>query len=368
MWFVLIFGLLSMSTLTILQIPREWFKKTISLIGIIIYHSIGILSIVLLLWFHHKMENEIIRDIIVDIETFYFVNTLFGLVLSLIRYFGFEIARHFQHRKIISILNNKVIFYMSLFVICIIFMFPGIYNSQNLKNTTYEITIDKKAEVDNLNIVGISDLHVGAGAKDKELKQMVDLVNKANADIILIAGDVCDSSSSKNDLSKLTSYLKMLKSKYGIYYVEGNHEDQCNYDYISYLKEANVNIINNKVVNIKGLNIIGRDDSLDESLSTILDENNITSDDATLVLQHRPCKTNSLKSLCDVMLCGHTHGYQFPFFGLLSPLLIDYMYGKNVSDNTNIIVTSGVSEWGFEVKYPSQSEIVQIKLNFKKVN
>lgn len=68
------------------------------------------------------------------------------------------------------------------------------------------------------------------------------------------------------------------------------------------------------------------------------------------------------------MLCGHTHGYQFPFFGLLSPLLIDYMYGKNVVDNTNIIVTSGVSEWGFEVKYPSQSEIVQIKLNFKKVN
>lgn len=32
------------------------------------------------------------------------------------------------------------------------------------------------------------------------------------------------------------------------------------------------------------------------------------------------------------------------------------------------LIITGVNEWEYRLRYPSQSEIVQIKLNFKKVN
>lgn len=46
----------------------------------------------------------------------------------------------------------------------------------------------------------ISDFHVGAGARHSEMAQMVERVAAAKPELILIAGDVCDSASSVADL------------------------------------------------------------------------------------------------------------------------------------------------------------------------
>lgn len=73
----------------------------------------------------------------------------------------------------------------------------------------------------------ISDFHVGAGARHSEMDQMVERVAAAKPELILIAGDVCDSASSVADLEYMEETLKKLSCPYGVYYAEGNHEVEC---------------------------------------------------------------------------------------------------------------------------------------------
>lgn len=61
MWILLVAALLAMSAFTIYQTPREWIEKPIPRILLLIYHIIGVASILLLLWGVHLMEDGILR-------------------------------------------------------------------------------------------------------------------------------------------------------------------------------------------------------------------------------------------------------------------------------------------------------------------
>ena len=50
MWFALIVALLGMSALTIIQTPREWLRCRLLRMVLIVYHTVGIASILLILF------------------------------------------------------------------------------------------------------------------------------------------------------------------------------------------------------------------------------------------------------------------------------------------------------------------------------
>lgn len=87
----------------------------------------------------------------------------------------------------------------------------------------------------------------------------------------------------------------------------------------------------------------------------------------TLVLQHRANGFSRLEGVADVVVCGHTHGYPFPFTGLMMPYFQEVSYGQREYGNMSAIVTSGVSEWGYRAKWPSQSEIAVINISFREI-
>lgn len=89
----------------------------------------------------------------------------------------------------------------------------------------------------------ISDFHVGAGARHSEMDQMVERVAAAKPELILIAGDVCDSASSVADLEYMEETLKKLSCPYGVYYAEGNHKVECRTDPEPYLLRAGITIL-----------------------------------------------------------------------------------------------------------------------------
>ena len=78
-------------------------------------------------------------------------------------------------------------------------MVLSVHGATTLRTVTYDIALDKSCETETFSIAVISDFHVGAGARHSEVDQMVERVAAAKPELILIAGDVCDSASSVAD-------------------------------------------------------------------------------------------------------------------------------------------------------------------------
>jgi len=71
--------------------------------------------------------------------------------------------------------------------------------------------------------------------------------------------------------------------------------------------------------------------------------------------------------LADLVLSGHTHGrHIFPagLIGLISGAN-DKVYGAEHIDNTDFVVTSGISGWAIPFKTGTISEYVVIDINQK---
>lgn len=366
MWYLLLFQLAAMSALTIIQTPREWLKNKVLRVLIIVYHTVGVGSIVLILFAVCRMKDGVLREIIVWTETFYFTLTLFGLFLSVVRYLAFEVARHFKHKNVLRVLSNHTAFVLAVVMISAIYMVPAIRSATELKVADYDVVIDKRCDADSLSVMVISDFHVGAGARHGEMDQTAKLVNASDCDLILICGDVCDSSSSVGDLEYMETTLKKLRCKYGVYYVEGNHEIQCRFDPEPYLLRAGVTILKDECVRLEiGVNVVGRKNELNKPVEKIIEEYGLNPNEPTIVAQHRTKGIENLDGVADLALCGHTHGYQFPFAGVMTPYMRIMAYGYRLFGNTKVIVTSGVAEWGYRTKWPSQSEVALVNVNFK---
>ena len=366
MWILLILALLAMSALTVIQTPREWMRHRLSRILVIAGHTVGIASILLILFAVYRMEDGILREIIIWTETVYFTITVFALLLSAVRYFGFELARHFKHRKVLQLLGSPTAFFLAVILLSAAYMVPSVYSATHLTTVTYDVQVDKDCAADEMKIAVISDFHVGGGARHSEMDQMVELVNAAEPDVILIAGDVCDSSSSTSDLAYMEETLEKLHCRYGVYYAEGNHEMECRTDPVPYLQRAGVTVLFDAGVQLEnGVNIVGRKNALKTDVREIMAACGLNTSAPTVVLQHRTKGLEEMGGAADLAICGHTHGYQFPFIGVLSPYLRNISYGRRMFGETDVIVSSGIAEWGYRTKWPSQSEVTVINMTFE---
>ena len=362
----MIAALAAISVLTILQTPREWFGNRLTRVLVIVFHTIGIASILLILFAVYRMKDGVLREIIIWTETFYFTVSAFALLLSVVRYFGFELARHFKHRKILTILSSQTAFFLAAILISAVYMIPSVYNATTLRTVTYDIQLEKSCADDSLSIAVISDFHVGAGARHSEMDQMVQLVQAAKPDVILIDGDICDSSSSVSDMEYMEKALKKLDCRYGIFYAEGNHEAECRFNPDPYLRRAGVTILKDEGVKLEnGVNIVGRKNALEVSVEQIMKECGLDTEAPTIVLQHRTKGLSRLEGVADLAICGHTHGYAFPFMGLLMPYQRDISFGHRMYGETHAIVSAGVAEWGYRTKWPSQSDVTVINIIFR---
>lgn len=359
MWYVLLAEILFLSLFTIFRAPKQWFKNKTFLIIFTTIHSIGIGSVIILLWFFYKMDNQLLKEIIIKIETVYFSFLIFSFVLSLFRDFIFYATRHVKNMKIRNAILSPNIFWLIVAILSCLYLIPGFKNADDIVKTTYKIESNK---VDHLKIALVSDLHIGAGANSQNLDDMVKIVNDMNADCLMICGDIVDSSTSINDLNYLKQSLKNIKTTYGIYAVDGNHDDQCRYDSEQYLLDAKVVILHNESELINNsIAIVGLCEKNEESVNEIKKENNIDNE-YTIVLKHKPLNFRSFEDDADLVLCGHTHGYQYPFTAVTTPLY-DMRQGIKTFGNMIGITSCGLSQWGYHSKWPSHSEVVEVIIN-----
>ena len=168
--------------------------------------------------------------------------------------------------------------------------------------------------------------------------------------------------------------LGALETTYGVYYAFGNHDKgyfgpayrgYSGADLVAELERNGVTVLQDETVLLGGqFYLIGRQDRSQpgrasmEELTAGLDR-----DRYSIVLDHQPYEYDAqAASGVDLVLSGHTHGGQlFPFHRFGEWLGMDAkIYGLERRENTDFIVTSGISDWTIQFKTGCRSEYVVV--------
>lgn len=247
----------------------------------------------------------------------------------------------------------------------------------------YEVNVFKIAKVKfnsrkipegfEFRVLQISDFHNKVYSDNYE--KLISIVEKLNADIIVITGDFIDRKT--DDLKNVFLLIEELeKINKHIYYVSGNHEWRNPYrkEFLTGLEERNVTILNNKNTQAtkEGVTftLLGVDD-----VSTGHDDlkkalNNINQELYAILLSHSPGIIEKFDNIsADLILSGHTHGGQvrFPFIGaLIAPdqgFCPEYDKGIfKLHSEQYLYIDSGLGTSNAPIRFLNQSQISLIQI------
>ena len=91
-------------------------------------------------------------------------------------------------------------------------------NSLRVEHVTVPIE-GLNSQLNGTTVVQVSDIHLGPFNGKSRLSVIIDKVNNLNADVVVITGDLVDSS--VDALKEAVMPLRKLKAKYGVYYITG---------------------------------------------------------------------------------------------------------------------------------------------------
>lgn len=226
------------------------------------------------------------------------------------------------------------------------------------------VTIDKP--LDNpLSIALVSDTHLGRWFGNRQIDKLVALIDSQSPDVVVIAGDVMNDTTSAYDETNMHERLSKLTAPLGVYATLGNH-DYAGYEtqITAAIEEAGIKVLDNESVLLdESVWLIGRSDDLDLTrLSAAELLTPVETDKPVIFLEHRPTAMDEVSGFpIDLHLSGHTHGGQiFPLTTLLkwfTPLA----HGSKKIKDTHFLVTSGYGIGAVPFRLGTRSEIWMIQ-------
>ncbi|MGE5356437.1 MAG: metallophosphoesterase [Deltaproteobacteria bacterium] len=298
---------------------------------------------------------------------------LFYVLLFLVFFDLLRLINHFLpfYPDFITKNYQKVKLIAGIFTIIsvIVIVIHGFYNADRTRIVELDLKINKN--IAPLNIVALSDIHLGTTVNHREVDRMIREINRLNPDIVLLAGDITDNNIKVVKQYRLIERFSEIKSRYGIYSCMGNHDyiSRAN-EQISYYTKNGINILKDTSVLIDNrFWIIGRDDYTGFSFSGIkrkpLDSlmENIDPGLPVILLDHQPYELGTTsKYPVDLQFSGHTHRGQFWPLGYITGKLFEKDWGYIKKGNTHFYISSGFGTAGIPMRVGTQSEIINIKL------
>ena len=291
----------------------------------------------------------------------------------------FDIGRWISKKRLKPQLTTKVVYILGIFSL----FYYGHEMAMEPSVVNYQVKIDKRAKVNKLRIVQLSDIHINDMTSSDRIQHMVDKVNQLNADFIVITGDTLDRRLQPFTEKGFDKQFQQFKSNYGTYIIFGNHEylnikEENNHeqDIINAFKHANMKVLKDDVVHLDnvGITFIGRDDFSSSrydikraSLPDLMVFSNTNK--PIILLDHQPHDLDEPANLgVDLMISGHTHAGQVFPINLIEKLIYKNNYGiyKNTKQHFTSIVSSGFGFWGPPIRLMTRSEIVVIDVTFDK--
>lgn len=264
-------------------------------------------------------------------------------------------------------------------ILTILTLTLGWYFNHAVWQTNYFLTTSK--QVPSLKIAMITDAHLGTTFDAKGFEKHLQMIQKQNPDMLVVIGDYVDDATTKEQMINSTRALGKIKTKYGIYFVFGNHDKgyyKSSYrgfsskELVAELTKNNVIVLRDETVLLdNAFYLIGRRDASErtgqgtprKTMSELT--SNLDKSKYMIVLDHQPTDyQKQSESGVDLVLSGHTHGGQlFPFNQVGKWIRAnDFIYGYTRWNQTDFIVSSGISAWSIQFKTGTKSEFVLITI------
>ncbi|XP_059156107.1 transmembrane protein with metallophosphoesterase domain-like [Physella acuta] len=260
----------------------------------------------------------------------------------------------------------------------------GLYTASQLpaiKNVAIPVK-DLPSALEKLTIVQLSDIHLGPTVGLSKLRKIQELVNQQNPDVVVLTGDLVDSPVYK--LKEAVEPLSAINSKYGKYFVTGNHEyytgDVDNW--FSVLESHGFRVLHNSHVLIPEeasdkegqICLAGTDDVQAERLG--YGDHKFDLDKAVsscntarpvILLAHQPIAAKRAVDSdyrIDLVLSGHTHGGQLFPLNIPAYLLNPYFAGlyQDQRRGSFVYVSQGTQYWGIPMRIFTSMEITKLTL------
>ncbi len=209
------------------------------------------------------------------------------------------------------------------------FLYGYTIGQRRIRTRRFDIPVPHlPAALDGLSIAQISDIHMGLNLDREQLAGYVDRVNRLDADMICVTGDMIDSA--RTDLDAYLPLFAGLRARYGVVAILGNHDHAAgaervvdalrHYTDFTILRDQHLPLrIGDATLHVLGLDDRGLDWArglrLDPVLSALHAE--VPRGEPVLLLVHRPDTFEHAAKLgIPLTLSGHTHGGQvgIPWF------------------------------------------------------
>ncbi len=268
-------------------------------------------------------------------------------------------------------------------------VFYGIHHAKQISLTRYRINLSKPSDGGDRiwKIALLADLHLGSSVGKKQVKQMVDLVNRCEPDLVVIAGDLFDNDfSSIDDPEGTARLLAGMKSRFGTWACWGNHDInerilagftfpvpggvEMDPRFDVFLQQAKIHMMNDEVRLIdNSFYLAGRKDPqrIEKTGETRLEPaellEGLNHTLPVIVIDHQPTQLRELAAAgADLDLSGHTHNGQVFPGNLFLRLMWKNPCGLKKVGPMYSVVTSGAGFWGPGLRIGTDNEVVLLEV------
>lgn len=209
-----------------------------------------------------------------------------------------------------------------------------------------------------LRIAQLSDIHLGSIGSSM-LADIITKTNAVNPDLVLITGDLFDNA---NPVTR-AAVPDLKRFVAPVLFTSGNHEEYTGYaDVRQMLAATAIRWLRNEAVEVKGVRIIGVDNSSGtELLASVLDRTP-PAPAFTILMTHQPRGFDlAARHGIALTLSGHVHNGQIWPFNYIVGLVYPYIRGLHANGGGFLNVSTGTGIWGPPMRLGSHSEIVLLE-------
>jgi hypothetical protein len=249
----------------------------------------------------------------------------------------------------------------------------GVWNAYRFETRVIDVAMPKLTRP--IDVAVLADVQMGGHRGKAYLERVVAATNATDPDIIVMPGDLADSTAILED----ENFAPLARLKAPTYFATGNHDTYIDEKrLIAIAQRQGVHVLHNEVVSVDGLQIAGLDymNADDKAfdlhpspgkatIERTLPKLGLDPSRPSILIHHSPVGTQYADQAgVDLFIAGHTHdgGQIFPATLLAKWLLFPYSNGLYRIGNMQLFVSPGIGTFMLPLRVGTRNELTLLRL------